>query len=1655
MRMLFNSSSKPGNKFSKHIIYILMILALIAGILPMSLAGARSAQQTTNLALSRPVTCSSFEFPCAEAVDGNAATRWASAQGIDPQWIYVDLGSTYSITRVTLIWEAAYGKSYQIQTSNDATTWTNIYTTTTSDGGTDDLTGLSGSGRYVRMNGTARALAAYGYSLWEFQVYGTAGGATFTPTRTNTTGPTATRTNTPNGPTATFTRTNTATATTAAGCGATNVALNKTVTASSALGGNTANMAVDGNPTGTRWESTQGVDPQWLQIDLGATTSVCRVKLTWEGAYASGYQIQTSNDATNWTSIYTTTTGDGGTDDLTGISGSGRYIRMNGTTRATQWGYSLWEMEVYSGSSGPTNTPTRTNTPGTGPTLTPTRTPTPGTGTVSISVAVPYVEYVQIGLSPADLTGRTTVITQNTSQTATLSYTNGQTVTFNINSMTSGTGQTATFSAVDQNGVTQTGAPLSITVYQGLVVNLVLITPTPTAIPNNLALNRPATASSSQAGLTAGMAVDGNTGTRWSSDATDAQWIYVDLGSTQTIKRVVLNWEAAYGKNYQIQTSADAANWTTIYTTTTGDGGIDDIVGITGSGRYVRMNGTLRGTVYGYSLWEFSIYATGPAPTPTTPPTITPTPTPVAAFSLIAPANNSVITNTRRPALSWNAVSGTVRYEVWMNITRSDYDFTQPGSLLERYTKLADVTGTNYTLTTDLGDRWTYKWYVISVDGGNVTRRSNTLTFSVYLPVVETVADGINLINGMRDMNKSGAIEPYEDWHNPIETRVNDLLSRMTAQEKAYQMFYNAQLFPLSGWHFGPAQPQDLYNFQLTTANTRLGIPFVSLGDTIHGYQTSFPVQSAMAAGRDYNIAYLMADMQRREQLPVGYRGTLGPLAEVDTKVLYPRFQEGNGENADVAAAIMRAMTAGFQNGPELNPSSVLVTTKHWPGEGAGGEAGITYDAVSIKYHMVPWAASFESGAGGVMPGYAGSSYLDPGGPGAGDSKPIIDYLRVNMGYDGLVTTDWLPWGSWINAAKAGSDVMGGADPGAVGFDMNTFIASVPSTRIDEALRRILRVKFRLGVFEAPYGDPVNGPNAFHTAANVNLITNAAKKSMTLLKNTGILPLRVNSGDSIVVAGPRATDGASCCIWTSYFHTDYGSLTMYQAIQQRAQQAGVNVYLDSAPVTPKAAIVVVGEASYTHGTSWNKEEPYLPADQLSIIQNFKNQNIPTIVVYVMPRPYVINWESQNANAIVIAYRSGEGGGPALAQLLFGDYEPTGKLPFQLPRDMNQIGTDVQSNQLERWDLPYDLGATEAERTDIRNKIAAGQTLPTNYGNPLYPFGAGIQGFGLTDGTAPNTFSLTAPANAAAVNNTLPTLTWQASSDPETGIKLYQVWLDNVKIAETTATQYSLAGRSLTAGTHNWYVVAMNWAGGTRTSSTFSFNFQDTQAPNAFDLISPANASTRTGGTQTLVWEASNDTGAGVHHYEVWLDGANVATVNSTGQPFTTSNLALNKPVIASSTQTGANSPSMVNDGNATSRWESQYTATQWIYVDLGTAMEVTRAKLSWEAAYATGYQIQVSNDASTWTTIYNTTTGDGGIDDLTGLKGYGRYVRMNGVTRATGYGYSLFEFEVYGGPAETYTRTGLSVGTHNWYIIAVDAFNNKKQSTSTYSMIIQ
>ena len=314
-----------------------------------------------NVALNKPVTFSSGIQTGNEAyklVDGNTTTRWAAS--VWPQWVQVDLGAVYLINKTEVMPFNPTTRAYQylVEVSTDGTNYTTVADRTSNTNiGPATITDLFNpiNVRYARLTVTGAFAYTGGFaSMYEFRVF--TGNvvppptATFTPSVTPTPTMTATPTNTAGpSPTATITP---------FGCGSTvNMALNRTVTVSSVSGTNSAAKAVDGF-SGTRWESAQGVDPQWIQLDFGSSASFCRVLLNWEVAYGKNYQIQTSDDATNWTTIYTATNGNGGDDDLP-LFGSGRYMRVYGTARGTIYGYSLWELQVFGfgGDVLPTLTP--------------------------------------------------------------------------------------------------------------------------------------------------------------------------------------------------------------------------------------------------------------------------------------------------------------------------------------------------------------------------------------------------------------------------------------------------------------------------------------------------------------------------------------------------------------------------------------------------------------------------------------------------------------------------------------------------------------------------------------------------------------------------------------------------------------------------------------------------------------------------------------------------------------------------------------------------------------------------------------------------------------------------------------------------------------------------------------------------------------------------------------------------------------------------------------------------------------------------------------------------------------------------------------------------------------------------------------------------
>ncbi|MFJ4467960.1 discoidin domain-containing protein [Streptomyces sp. NPDC089424] len=273
-----------------------------------------AAAAETPLSQGRTVTSSSDEnagTPARNAVDGDRGTRWSSAPG-DDQWLQVDLGVTASVSRVVLDWEAAYGKDYKIQLSQDGAAWRDAATVTGGDGAADTVD-VSGQARYVRMQGLTRA-TPWGYSLWEFQVFGTTDG---TPPAT---------------------------------CDSADAARGRPASASSVENAGTpASAAFDGDG-GTRW-SSRSSDPQWVQVDLGSVRDLCKVDLNWEAAYARDFRIQTSANGQDWTTLKEVTGATGGQTSYE-VNGSGRHVRILGTARATGYGYSLWDVGVHTASGG-------------------------------------------------------------------------------------------------------------------------------------------------------------------------------------------------------------------------------------------------------------------------------------------------------------------------------------------------------------------------------------------------------------------------------------------------------------------------------------------------------------------------------------------------------------------------------------------------------------------------------------------------------------------------------------------------------------------------------------------------------------------------------------------------------------------------------------------------------------------------------------------------------------------------------------------------------------------------------------------------------------------------------------------------------------------------------------------------------------------------------------------------------------------------------------------------------------------------------------------------------------------------------------------------------------------------------------------------------
>lgn len=580
-----------------------------------------------------------------------------------------------------------------------------------------------------------------------------------------------------------------------------------------------------------------------------------------------------------------------------------------------------------------------------------------------------------------------------------------------------------------------------------------------------------------------------------------------------------------------------------------------------------------------------------------------------------------------------------------------------------------------------------------------------------------------------KDLNKDGELNPYEDWRLTAEERADDLLAQMSDTQITAQMahitltslkesmFNDLNVgFALAYNYFGESKETavDKMNYiQALCEESELAVPAVISMDSVIGASwingtTIMPDAITLGATGDVKLVGEIADIQRQEMLALGVRMSLSPNADLATDPRWGRNQETYGEDAEQAKAMVKAAVTGLQNGDAgLTEQSVMACVKHFPGSGpqTAGVDGtpLVFDDESFALALSIFEAAMEVRPASIMPyGYSTVPYL--GGDAvenyAHESYTVTtEWLREKLGYTGIIQTDWGM--STVSEVQAGADAVGGMGS----RDVKKVLDQVDVEELKPRARRLLVAKFQLGVFENPFVDAEEVAAVVGSAEHYAKALEAAERAATLVKYENQTALE---GQNIIVAGTLATDvDALNSGWKLSVENglnDDGK-SILEAIE--ARNGGAVTYVataaDVADRYPEntTAIVVVGEKSGTHEPAWGTANLEFPEEQRSLINALDAAGVNVVAVVLMNRAYVMTPIDNAADAVVIAYRPGvTAGAEAIAHVLYGDCAISGKLPWQIPANMEQV-------MLQREDLPKDIE------------------------NPLYDYGFGIEvaGFG--------------------------------------------------------------------------------------------------------------------------------------------------------------------------------------------------------------------------------------------------------------------------------------------------------------------------------------
>ena len=607
-----------------------------------------------------------------------------------------------------------------------------------------------------------------------------------------------------------------------------------------------------------------------------------------------------------------------------------------------------------------------------------------------------------------------------------------------------------------------------------------------------------------------------------------------------------------------------------------------------------------------------------------------------------------------------------------------------------------------------------------------------------------------------RDLNDNGELDPYEDWRLTAEERADNLLSQMDIDQQAAQMVHLTLVTMKDSWFtknnvgfalvyeyiFETEEPDEdeeedeededeaededkepegpvsnarnaarLTNeIQELSEESDFGIPVIFSMDTEAGAAfvkdaTYLPDEINQGAANDAELVAELNRVLKEELMAVGVRMALSPDADLITDPRWGRNQECYSEDTEVVQNLIRAAVKALQGENGVDENSVVATVKHFPGAGAqtGGVDGtpLTISEDSLELHLAGFKAGMEAGAAAVMP-YGYSTVPCLGGDAVDNSADqsavvMTDLLRGQLGYEGIIQTDWGL--NFSGAANAGADILGGAGVRST----RQVVDEVPAEKITEACRRILVLKFKMGLFENPYVDEDAAEEIIGSEAHRAVAKEAAAKSFTLVKYENAVSLE---GQKFIVAGTLAED-LRCLSsgWTAKEPVELKGTTILQALKNKAGEENVTYIADAAEVPADlsgvTAVVVVGEKSGTHDPAWGASTLEFPEEQVKLINALDKAGANVTAIVVMNRAYVLTPVTEAADSVLLVYRPGVTcGAEAVADCLFGETEITGRLPFQIPATMESV-------LAQREDMPKDIE------------------------NPLYEYGFGIdaEGFG--------------------------------------------------------------------------------------------------------------------------------------------------------------------------------------------------------------------------------------------------------------------------------------------------------------------------------------